>query len=138
MCLHTWAGGRADACAALEYFDLFIFFVGAKKARKIPSVVCVEGRIVWAACVPVPASLPRFLPAANLVDGDGGGGGGADIWEQFLSAPAKVVKGLISSHAGARAKKTQLPPRIQHNLPIKTSLSVWETSINNISSVQIR
>lgn len=73
----------------------------AKKATKI-SVVCVEGRIMGAACVPVPASLPRFLPAANL---GGGGGGGDDIWEQFLSAPAKVVKGLISSHAGARAKK---------------------------------
>lgn len=53
---------------------------------------------MWAACVPVPASLPRFRPAANL-------DGGADIWEQFLSAPAKVVKGLISSHAGAQAKK---------------------------------
>lgn len=80
----------------------FIFLVEAKKAKKIPSVVCVGGRIVWVACVPVPAPLPRFLAAANL---DGGGGGGADIWEQFLSVPAKVVKGLISSHAGARAKK---------------------------------
>lgn len=99
MCVCT--RGRAAACASLEYFDFFFFFVEAKKAKKIASVVCVEGRIMWAACVPVPASLPRFLPAANLDDG-----GGADIWEQFLSAPAKVVKGLISSHAGARAKKT--------------------------------
>ena len=56
---------------------------------------------MWAACVPVPASLPRFRPAANL----DGGNGGVDIWEQFLSVPAKVVKGLISSHAGAQAKK---------------------------------
>lgn len=40
---------------------LFIF-VEAKKAKKIPSVVCVEGRIMWAACVPVPASLPVSSP----------------------------------------------------------------------------
>lgn len=100
MCVCT--RGRAAACASLEYFYLFIYLMKAKKAKKIPSVVCVEGRIMWAASVPAPASLPCFLPAANL----DGGGGGADIWEQFLSAPAKVVKGLISSHAGARAKKT--------------------------------
>lgn len=43
---------------------------------------------------------PLFPPSTNL----GGGNGDVDIWEQFLSAPAKVVKGLISSHAGAQKK----------------------------------
>ena len=44
----------------------------------------------------------RSLPSAPpQISGSGGGG---DIWEQFWSAPAKVVKGLISSHAGAQKK----------------------------------
>lgn len=102
MCVCTRGrAAAAAACASLEYFDFFsLFFLWElKRPRKYGVFFCVEGRIMWAACVPVPASPPHFFPAANL------DGGGADIWEQFLSAPAKVVKGLISSHAVARAKK---------------------------------
>lgn len=76
---------------------------------------------MWAACVPGPASLPRFRPAANL-----DGGGGADIWEQFLSAPAKVVKGLISSHAGAQAKKKKKTGFLQELNTIYPSRQVFQ------------
>lgn len=93
-----------------------------KRQRKHRVCVCVQGRIMWAACVPVPASLPRFRPAANLGGGDGGDSS-ADIWEQFLSAPAKVVKGLISSHAGAQAKK---PGFLQEFNAIYSSRQVFQ------------
>lgn len=103
--------GRAMACASsLCVCVCFFFSVNAKKGKntfKEYMCVCVcvfvQGRIMCVGCVPISARcsfLPLFPPSANL----GGGSGSGDIWEQFLSAPAKVVKGLISSHAGALKK----------------------------------
>lgn len=132
VCLSMWAG---DGLCLQVCVVWFFFSLKAKKAKKIHSVfVCRAG---WCGSLASPllhSCVSSLLPPAANHDGSNGGN---DIWEQFLSAPAKVVKGLISSHAGAQEKK-RLPPRIKHNLLIKTSLSGWETSINNISSVQIR
>lgn len=107
MCVCMWAGDGL----CLEFVCFFFFSVNAKKGKEIHlknMYVCVHAcvcvcigedhvrRMCPHFCTVLVSSL--FPPSANL------GGGSSDIWEQFLSAPAKVVKGLISSHAGAQKK----------------------------------
>ena len=101
--MSAYVGGRRLVPRVYTCF----FSVNAKEGKKMHlKNVCVcecvgkdhVRRMCPNFCTVFVSSL--FPPSANL----GGGSGGSDIWEQFLSAPAKVVKGLISSHAGAQKK----------------------------------
>lgn len=138
MCVCT--RGRAAACASLEYFDLFLFSFFFLWKLKRPRKHRVLFVLRAGSCGPRAPLFPPLFPISSPPQ-ISTAAAALDIWEQFFKCACKGCQGinLISRWgAGKKKKKKQLPPRIQHNLPIKTSLSVWQTSINNISSVQIR
>lgn len=96
--MSVYVGGRWLVPRVCVFFP-----VNAKKAKKIRGAcVCVRACRAGSCASVVSPFLhgARLFPVSTLR----GGNGGSDIWEQFLSAPAKVVKGLISSHAGAQKK----------------------------------
>lgn len=132
VCLCMWAGDGL----CLEFMFVCVFFflpANAKKGKKKKlrnTCVCVGKRSIM---------RPRFFPVSTLRKPLQRRRRQRRHSGAMFKCACKGCQGGINliSRWGA-GKKQPLPPRIKHNLPIKTSLSGRETSINNISAVQIR